>query len=119
MDVNVSLEDVLLQSEDDDADMDLKPMPEAGGIEVLREKLHTKIALLRRGRPMNEEAGDKDDLLEERRRQRAAMRERRRRETKEKIRREEEMKAKKTKVKEKKHRDVAKVGFPHFIYSHI
>jgi len=99
------------QSDDEEADMDLKPMPDAGGIDVLREKLQAKIALLRRGgRPMDGEAGDKDDLLEERRRQRGAMRERRRKETKEKIRREEEMKAKKTKGKEKGHRDTGKVA---------
>lgn len=98
------------KSQDDDTDMDLKPMPDTSGIEVLREKLHAKIALLRRGgRPMDGEAGDKDDLLEERRRQRAAMRERRRKETKEKIRREHEMKPKKTKGKEKEHRDTGKV----------
>jgi hypothetical protein len=52
-----------------------------------------------------EEAGDKDDLLEERRRQRAAMRERRRKETREKIRTEEEMKGKKSKDKEKEERE--------------
>jgi hypothetical protein len=111
MDVDVDVED--MQSEVDEADMNFKPMPDAGGIEALREKLQTKIALLRRaGRPMNGEAGDKDDLLEERRRQRAAMRERRRKETKDKIRREEEMKGKKTKGKERRDTGtVAKVGF--------
>jgi hypothetical protein len=118
MDVDANPEDEGMQSEVDELNMDLKPMPEAGGIEVLREKLHAKIALLRRnGRPVNGEAGDRDDLLEERRQQRAAMRERRRKETKEKIRREEEMKAKKSKGKEKERRDTGnatKVGLEQF-----
>ncbi|KAF8905949.1 60S ribosome biogenesis protein Rrp14-domain-containing protein [Gymnopilus junonius] len=85
------------QDEGDDADMELKPMPPTEGIESLRAKLHAKMALLRRGGrgASYGEAGDKDDLLEERRRQRAAMRERRRRETREKIQREEEMRGKK------------------------
>lgn len=99
------------QSEVDENDLELRPMPEAGGIEVLREKLHAKIERLRRGgRPMDGEAGDKDDLLEERRQQRAAMRERRRKETKEKIRREEEMKVKKMKGKEKDRRQTGNVA---------
>jgi hypothetical protein len=51
------------------------------------------------------EAGDRDELLEERRRQRAAMRERRWKETKEKIRKEEEMKGKKGKDREKEKRE--------------
>lgn len=78
------------------------PMSESGGIEALREKLHARMAQLRRGPKVggDGEAGSRDELLEERRRQRAAMRERRRKETKEKIRREEEMKGKKAKDKE-------------------
>lgn len=88
--------------------MKLNPMPEDGGIEALRKKLHAKVALLRRGGQVNGEAGDKDSLLEERRRQRAVMRERRRKETKEKIRKEEEMKPKK-KGKEKEHWDKGNV----------
>jgi hypothetical protein len=80
-------------------------MPESGSISALREKLHARMAALRRGGKSqgNEdgEAGDRDELLEERRRQRAAMREKRRKETKEKIRREEEAKGKKGKGKEK------------------
>jgi len=75
-------------------------MPESGGIGALREKLHARMAALRRGggprydsRSVNgSPSEDKDALLNERRLQRAAMRERRRKETKEKIRREEEMK---------------------------
>ncbi|KAI0657503.1 surfeit locus protein 6-domain-containing protein [Cubamyces menziesii] len=98
-------------SEDGDAmDMDAPPvpMPESGGIQALREKLHARMAQLRnkgKGRSAGEgsgEPGSRDELLEERRRQRAAMRERRRKETKEKIRREEERRGKgKDKGKEK------------------
>ncbi|KAF7365062.1 hypothetical protein MVEN_00377400 [Mycena venus] len=95
------------QPGDDDME-DIVPMPESGGIEALREKLHARMAALRRGGgPRYDSAHgspseDKDALLNERRLQRAAMRERRRKETKEKIRREEEMKGKgKGKDKEK------------------
>jgi len=81
------------------------PMPESGSISALREKLHARMAALRRGVKSqgngDGEAGDRDELLEERRRQRAAMREKRRKETKEKIRREEDAKGKKGKGKEK------------------
>ena len=52
----------------------------------LRAKLHARIASIRRG--PDREAGDKDELLEERRKQRAAVREKRRKETREKIRKE-------------------------------
>ncbi|EGO01355.1 hypothetical protein SERLA73DRAFT_179541 [Serpula lacrymans var. lacrymans S7.3] len=81
------------------------PMPTSGGITSLREKLHARIAELRRGGPRKEgeEAGDRDELLEERRRQRAALRERRRKETKERIRLEAEKKGKgKNKDKDKR-----------------
>ncbi|KAF9446466.1 SURF6-domain-containing protein [Macrolepiota fuliginosa MF-IS2] len=96
--------DLSAGEDEDDAEGggELVPMPESGGIEALRKKLHDRMAKLRnRGRPAfaSGEAGDRDELLEERRRQRAAMRERRRRETKEKIKREEEMKGKKNKDK--------------------
>ncbi|KZP06056.1 hypothetical protein FIBSPDRAFT_805242, partial [Athelia psychrophila] len=84
---------------DGDNDEDMVPMPESGGISALREKLHARMASLRRGG--QPEAGDRDELLEERRRQRAAMREKRRKETKEKIKREEEAKGKKGKGKDK------------------
>lgn len=91
------------KSEDDEEQEEkLVPMPESGGIAALRKKLHDRMAQLRnKGRPTSAsgEAGDRDALLEERRRQRAAMRERRRKETKEKIKREEEMKGKKGKDK--------------------
>lgn len=105
MDVDIDL------GNDDDEEMEeqdagILPMPESGGIETLRDKLHARMAALRRGGNKNgTEAGDRDELLEERRRQRAAMREKRRKETKEKIRREEEMKGKKSKEKEKDKKD--------------
>ncbi|KAI0698977.1 surfeit locus protein 6-domain-containing protein [Cerioporus squamosus] len=91
-----------------DTDAPPVPMPESGGIQALREKLHARMNQLRyKGRGRNAggsggEPGSRDELLEERRQQRAAMRERRRKETKEKIRREEERKGKgKDKGKEK------------------
>ena len=82
---------------------EMVPMPPSGSISDLREKLHARMAALRRGGKAggDGEAGDRDELLEERRQQRAAMREKRRKETKEKIRREEEAKGKKGKGKEK------------------
>jgi len=76
----------------------LVPMPESSGIEALRRKLHNRMAELR-NRGQSGEAGDRDELLEERRKQRANMRERRRKETKEKIKREEEARGKKSKEK--------------------
>jgi len=79
------------------------PMPTSGGIQDLREKLHAKMASLRRGgnRAGGYFESTKDDLLEERRAARAAMRERRRKETKEKIRRQAEERGKKGKGKDK------------------
>ncbi len=91
--------------EEMDTDVAPIPMPESGGIVALREKLHARMAQLRnRGRGGGWEANSRDDLLEERRQQRAAMRERRRKETKEKIRQQEERRGKgkeKEKGKEK------------------
>ncbi|KAI0649909.1 surfeit locus protein 6-domain-containing protein [Trametes meyenii] len=88
-----------------DTDAAPVPMPESGGIQALRDKLHARMAQLRskgKGRWDGGEPGSRDELLEERRQQRAAMRERRRKETKEKIRREEENRGKgKDKGKEK------------------
>ncbi|THH32626.1 hypothetical protein EUX98_g1552 [Antrodiella citrinella] len=87
-----------------DKEMDdaaLVPMSKSGGIQALREKLHAKMASLRRGGGgYYGEPGSRDELIEERRRQRAVMRERRRKETKEKIRRQEEAKGKKGKDKQ-------------------
>jgi len=103
MDVDIDMIDIPNDQNDELSDTEILPMPVSGGIESLREKLHARMAQLRRGG--GEEAGDKDGLLEERRMQRAAMRERRRKETREKIRREEEMKGKKSKDKEKEKRE--------------
>ena len=92
---------------DVDEDAAPVPMPESGGIQALREKLHARMAQLRQKGKGRSTAGDggepgsRDELLEERRKQRAAMRERRRKETKEKIRREAEAKGKKGKEKER------------------
>lgn len=100
MDVDVDLAESDSDEEDgEDESADLVPMPSAGGgIQELREKLHARMAALRRGGNRSYgEAGSRDELLEERRRQRAEMRERRRKETKEKIRKEAEAKGKKGK----------------------
>lgn len=77
------------------------PMPESGGIQALRDKLHARMAQLRnKGKEgwadsgYGGKLGGRDELLEERRQQRAAMRERRRKETREKIEREKERKGK-------------------------
>ncbi|KZS96923.1 hypothetical protein SISNIDRAFT_288924 [Sistotremastrum niveocremeum HHB9708] len=76
------------------------PMPASGGIQELREKLHAKMATVRRGPKIGGEADSRDELLEQRRKQRATLRENRRRETKEKIRRQNESKGKKKKGQE-------------------
>ncbi|PFH46251.1 hypothetical protein AMATHDRAFT_70258 [Amanita thiersii Skay4041] len=83
---------------------EIVPMPESSGIEDLRKKLQARKEELknRKRGGQADVAGNKDELLEERRRQRAAMREKRRKETKEKIRREAEMKGKKGKDKEER-----------------
>lgn len=104
MDIDVDMHSIADDQEDGLSDTQILPMPVSGGIESLREKLHARMSQLRRGAGGGE-AGDKDDLLEERRRQRAAMRERRRKETREKIKREEEMKGKKSKDKEQEKRE--------------
>lgn len=66
-------------------------MPSVQGIQALRNKLHVRMDQLRRNRVGNQPE-TKDDLLEERRKQRGLMRDRRRKETKEKIRLEREAK---------------------------
>jgi len=78
----------------DHADAEITPMPSAQGIQALRDKLHAKMDQLRRNRVGNQPE-TKDELLEERRKQRGLMRDRRRKETKEKIRLEKEAKEKK------------------------
>ena len=74
--------------------VEISPMPSTQGIQSLRDKLHAKMDQLRRNR-MGNQPETKDELLEERRKQRGLMRDRRRKETKEKIRLEKEAKEKK------------------------
>ena len=114
MDVDISFgagddsddgEDVDMNDEDEEGDgQEVQPMPVSGGIQELRDRLHARMAALRRGgRGSGDagwEAGSRDELIEERRRQRAALREKRRKETKEKIKRESEARGKKGKEKE-------------------
>lgn len=78
----------------DHTDVEITPMPSVQGIQALRDKLHAKMGQVRRNRTGNQPE-TKDELLEERRRQRGLMRDRRRKETKEKIRLEKEVKEKK------------------------
>ncbi|KAL4067464.1 surfeit locus protein 6-domain-containing protein [Scleroderma yunnanense] len=68
-----------------DNEPEMVPMPRNESITALRQKLHARMAALRRGGG-GDEPGNKDALLEERREQRAALREKRRRETKERKR---------------------------------
>ncbi|KAG6826350.1 hypothetical protein H0H92_000233 [Tricholoma furcatifolium] len=85
--------DIQLDSEDEGGEDEIVPMPSSGGIGTLKDKLHVRMEQLRKGgRRIETGDGGRDELLEERRAQRAAMRERRRKETREKIRREEEAK---------------------------
>lgn len=70
------------------------PLSRPEGVEALRAKLHAKIEAMRRKKRGDAEGSSKDELLEERRRHRAALRERRRKETNAKIRREKERKGK-------------------------
>jgi hypothetical protein len=108
---------------DDDADdvaapdtsTPLVPMAPASDVAALRAKLHARMASLRRGGPRawpaaGREPASRDELLDERRLQRAEMRERRRRETREKVRAQEEARGKgKSKGKEEA-REAAKKG---------
>lgn len=113
MDVDISLpvEDC---ADEKDQSVELVPLPSGGGIQALRDKLHARMASLRRGgnrynAGYGGEANSRDELLEERRRQRADMRERRRKETKEKVRREAEERGRKGKEKERDKGPQAKV----------
>jgi hypothetical protein len=74
--------------------MRLSQWAPVGSISEIRAKLHAKIASFKKGRKAEDDAGSKDELLEMRRQQRAAMRERRRKETKEKKQKEKEEKKK-------------------------
>ncbi|KAI0089474.1 surfeit locus protein 6-domain-containing protein [Irpex rosettiformis] len=107
MDVDADSDEEDSGDEEGEADQttEFVPMASTGGIQELREKLHTRMAALRRGGrrgadDLYGEAGSRDELLEERRRQRAEMRERRRKETKEKIRKEAEARGRKGKERE-------------------
>lgn len=113
MDIDMSFDgdDDVEGGSDDGSDVDMgedggegegqnvQPMPMSGGIQDLRDRLHARMAALRRGGRgggfNNWEAGSRDDLIEERRRQRATLRENRRKETREKIKKEAEAKGKK------------------------
>ncbi|KAI0298344.1 surfeit locus protein 6-domain-containing protein [Multifurca ochricompacta] len=70
------------------------PLSRPESIETLRAKLHAKIETMKIKKQGGGEGSSKDELLEERRLQRAAMRERRRKETKARIKREREGKEK-------------------------
>lgn len=85
----------------DHTDIEVTPMPSVQGIQALRDKLHAKMNQIRRNRSGNQPE-TKDELLEERRKQRGLMRDRRRKETKEKIRVEKEAKEKKNGKGDKK-----------------
>jgi hypothetical protein len=85
----------------DHTEVEITPMPSVQGIQALRDKLHAKMDQVRRNKTGNQ-FETKDELLEERRRQRGLMRDRRRKETKEKIRLEKETKEKKNGKGDKK-----------------
>lgn len=68
--------------------VEMVPMRPTESVTVLKEKLHARMAALRQGG--GGEPGNKDELLEERRKQRATLREKRRKETKERKRAEKE-----------------------------
>ncbi|KAI6143693.1 surfeit locus protein 6-domain-containing protein [Pisolithus tinctorius] len=68
--------------------IEMVPMRPTESVTVLKEKLHARMAALRQGG--EGEPGNKDELLEERRKQRAMLREKRRKETKERKRAEKE-----------------------------
>jgi hypothetical protein len=87
--------DVHMDDTDPEVDpIPIVPLPQSESIETLRAKLHAKIEVMRIKKRGDGEGNSKDELLEERRLQRAAMRERRRKETKEKIRKEKESRGK-------------------------
>jgi hypothetical protein len=85
---DVHMQDPESHSEEDTAPV--VPLSRPESIETLRAKLHAKIDAIRSKKGGGGEGCSKDELLEERRLQRAAMRERRRKETKAKIKKERE-----------------------------
>lgn len=102
---------------------EVQPMPVSGGIQDLRDRLHARMAALRRGARGGGgdygEAGSRDELIEERRRQRATLRENRRKETREKIKREAEAKGKKGKEQIRNAAPTTKVCSASFDFSAI
>jgi hypothetical protein len=103
--------DVHMDDTDPEVDpIPIVPLPQSESIETLRAKLHAKIEVMRIKKRGDGEGNSKDELLEERRLQRAAMRERRRKETKEKIRKEKESRGK-TKEKPNDTAPPTKVSF--------
>ncbi|KAI0252739.1 surfeit locus protein 6-domain-containing protein [Lactifluus subvellereus] len=89
---DVHMQDLESNSEEDAAPV--VPLSRPESIETLRAKLHAKIDAMRSKKLGGGEGSSKDELLEERRLQRAALRERRRKETKAKIKREKESRGK-------------------------
>ena len=83
-----------LESNPEEDAVPVVPLSRPESIEALRAKLHAKIDAMRSKKLGGGEGSSKDELLEERRLQRAAMRERRRKETKAKIKREKESRGK-------------------------
>ena len=107
-----------LKASEDDGDQnsaalvtsdEMVPMPQVQSIAVLKEKLHARMEALRRPGAHNDEPGDRDELLEERRKQRAAVREKRRKETRERKKAEAESKKDKGKTKEKEKDSKSKI----------
>ncbi|TFL07678.1 surfeit locus protein 6-domain-containing protein [Pterulicium gracile] len=104
IDLEMDIDEVMTQ-QSDESESEPVPMPVNSGAAELRQKLHARMAAFRNGR---NEGGDKDELLEERRKQRAAMRERRRKETRERIQKENESKSKKGNKTTRDERDKGK-----------
>lgn len=101
MDVDGSEDDYHQNATAPDISDEMVPMPQTESIAVLKEKLHARMAALRHPGAQDDEPGDKDELLEERRKQRAALREKRRKETRERRKAEAESKKDKGRPKEK------------------
>jgi hypothetical protein len=101
MDVDVDFAGSDEEEVDDEPEeeQEFVPMPTQGAVSSLRQKMQDKIASFRN---RGSEPGSRDELLEERRQQRAAMRERRRKETRERIRKEQEARKGKEKQAEEK-----------------
>ncbi|KAI6161893.1 surfeit locus protein 6-domain-containing protein [Pisolithus thermaeus] len=83
-------------AEDEERPTEMVPMRRTESVTVLREKLHARMATLHWGGAG--EPGSRDELLEERRKQRAILREKHRKETKEREKAEKEKAKGKKKV---------------------